>query len=34
MADISKAKAFGFEPESNFKNELMETIKWFDNKII
>lgn len=33
MADISKAKAFGFEPESNFKEELKETIKWFNNGI-
>lgn len=34
MADISKAKAFGYEPMSNFKEELKETIKWFDHGII
>ena len=34
MADISKAKAFGYEPMSNFKEELKETIKWFDYGII
>jgi UDP-glucose 4-epimerase len=34
MADISKAKAFGFEPKSNFREELKETIRWFNNGII
>ncbi len=31
MADISKSKAFGFEPKSDFKEELRETIRWFNN---
>jgi UDP-glucose 4-epimerase len=34
MADISRAKAFGFEPKSNFKEELKETIWWYNNGII
>jgi UDP-glucose 4-epimerase len=31
LADISKAKAFGYEPKSDFMMELKETIKWFNN---
>jgi len=31
LADISKARAFGYEPESDFKEELRETIRWFSN---
>lgn len=31
LADISKAKAFGYEPKSDFMKELKETIKWFNN---
>lgn len=31
LADISKAKSFGYEPKSNFKKELKETIRWFKN---
>jgi len=31
LADITKAKAFGYDPISNFKEELEETIKWFGN---
>ncbi|MCL7411966.1 MAG: NAD-dependent epimerase/dehydratase family protein, partial [Methanosarcinaceae archaeon] len=31
LADISKAKTFGYNPSSNFKNELAETIEWFNN---
>ncbi|PPA79321.1 MAG: UDP-galactose-4-epimerase [ANME-2 cluster archaeon HR1] len=31
LADISKAKAFGYEPKSDFIKELKETIKWFNN---
>jgi UDP-glucose 4-epimerase len=34
MADISKAKKFGFDPKSNFNEELKETIRWFNNGII
>lgn len=29
LADVSKAKSFGFEPEDNFKEELKETVRWF-----
>lgn len=32
MADISKAKAFGYKPSSNFKYELVKTIEWFDSR--
>lgn len=31
LADISKAKAFGYGPKSDFMKELKETIKWFNN---
>ncbi len=33
MADISKARSFGYEPRSNFKKELSETIQWFISQI-
>jgi UDP-glucose 4-epimerase len=29
LADISKAKIFGFNPSTNFFEELSETVKWF-----
>lgn len=29
LADVSRAKSFGFEPEDNFKEELKETVRWF-----
>ena len=29
LADISRARTFGYEPEGNFKEELKETITWF-----
>jgi len=29
LADISKAKSFGFSPKISFKEELTETINWF-----
>jgi UDP-glucose 4-epimerase len=32
MADISKAKSIGYEPESDFNKELRETIRWFSRK--
>ncbi len=31
LADISRARTFGYEPESDFKEELRETIRWFSN---
>ena len=31
LADISKAKAFGYDPKSDFRQELEETIRWFNN---
>ncbi|MGZ4869971.1 MAG: SDR family oxidoreductase [Halobacteriota archaeon] len=31
LADISKARSFGYVPMGNFKNELRETIRWFEN---
>jgi len=31
LADISKAKAFGYEPKSDFIKELKKTIRWFNN---
>lgn len=34
LADISRAKSFGYDPESNFKDELKETVEWFKNAII
>lgn len=32
LADISKASTFGYEPKSDFKQELEETIRWFRNE--
>ena len=32
MADITKAKEFGFKPEFDLKTGLMETIKWFHDQ--
>jgi UDP-glucose 4-epimerase len=34
LADISKANSFGYNPISNFKEELTETVAWFENKVI
>ncbi len=34
LADISRAKLFGYEPKSNFKDGLKETIRWFNDGII
>ncbi|VVB90313.1 NAD-dependent glucose-6-phosphate dehydrogenase [uncultured archaeon] len=34
LADISRAKSFGYEPKSNFKEGLKETIRWFSDGII
>ena len=34
LADISRAKSFGYEPKSNFKEGLKETIRWFNDGII
>jgi UDP-glucose 4-epimerase len=31
LADISRASMFGYEPDSDFKEELRETIRWFSN---
>jgi UDP-glucose 4-epimerase len=31
VADISKAKSFGYEPPADFKEELAETVEWFRN---
>jgi UDP-glucose 4-epimerase len=31
LADISKARSFGYEPKGDFKTELLETIRWFEN---
>lgn len=31
LADISRARTFGYEPESDFKEELRETIRWSNN---
>lgn len=33
LADISRAKSFGYEPKSNFKEGLKETIRWFNNGV-
>ena len=30
LADISKARSFGYEPLSNFEKELKETVRWFE----
>jgi len=32
LADISRAKSFGFNPEPDFKGELGETVEWFASK--
>ncbi len=29
VADISKAKSFGYDPKADFKEELAETVEWF-----
>ncbi|MBU4372899.1 MAG: SDR family oxidoreductase [Euryarchaeota archaeon] len=34
LADISRAKSFGYNPDSNFKEGLKETIRWFNDGII
>jgi UDP-glucose 4-epimerase len=31
LADISRARTFGYKPETDFKEELKETIRWFSN---
>ena len=31
LADISKARSFGYKPNSNLKDELEETIRWFEH---
>lgn len=31
LADISKARSFGYDPKSNFKEELAEVVKWFSS---
>lgn len=33
VADISKAKSFGYDPKCDFKDDLRETIDWFLDKI-
>jgi UDP-glucose 4-epimerase len=33
LADISKARSFGYEPKGNFKDELETTIRWFENEL-
>ena len=30
LADISKAKAFGYNPIDNFESELVEVVNWFE----
>jgi len=32
LADISKAGSFGYAPTGSFKDELNETIRWFENE--
>ena len=32
LADISKAKIFGYTPEGDFRDELTEVVRWFENK--
>lgn len=34
LADISKAGSFGYNPKSEFKDELAEVIGWYKNKLI
>jgi UDP-glucose 4-epimerase len=31
LAGISKARSFGYNPHSNFKEELKETVRWFEH---
>lgn len=31
LADVTKAKSFGYNPRGTFKEELTETIRWFEN---
>jgi UDP-glucose 4-epimerase len=31
LADISKARAFGYDPAGNFQDELRETVEWFSS---
>jgi UDP-glucose 4-epimerase len=31
LADITKARSFGYSPSDSFKDELAETIRWFEN---
>jgi UDP-glucose 4-epimerase len=31
LADISKARSFGYHPHSNFKDELEATVRWFEH---
>jgi UDP-glucose 4-epimerase len=33
IADISKARSFGYKPKSDFKKELEETIRWFKSEL-
>ncbi|WP_321418632.1 SDR family oxidoreductase [uncultured Methanomethylovorans sp.] len=32
LADINKAKGFGYDPVGNFKDELAEVVRWFESK--
>ena len=34
LADISKAKALGYDPKADFKEELKETVEWFRKILI
>lgn len=34
VADISKAKSFGYDPKADFKEELTETVEWFKEVLI
>ena len=34
LADISKAKALGYDPKADFKEELTETVEWFRKILI
>jgi UDP-glucose 4-epimerase len=31
LADISKARSFGYDPKGTFKDELESTVRWFEN---
>lgn len=33
VADISKAKSIGYTPKNDFKEELAETVEWFNSKL-